>query len=84
MRAEVRRSETSIAWDMGGFFSKNIDWRGRLVRALWGVGLIVIGVLLRERSRWACAALIGFGVFALYEAVRGWCIVRACGIKTKL
>jgi hypothetical protein len=69
---------------MGRFFSQNIDWRGRIVRAVWGAGLLVAGFLLRERSGWACAALIGFGVFALYEAVRGWCLLRACGIKTKL
>jgi hypothetical protein len=69
---------------VGRFFSKNIDWRGRLVRAVWGAVLIVAGVLLWERSRWACLALVVFGVFALYEAARGWCVMRACGIKTRL
>ena len=54
------------------------------MRAVWGVGLIVAGVLLRERSRWGCAALVALGAFALYEAARGWCVMRACGIKTKL
>ena len=40
--------------------------------------------LLSGRSGWACFFLVAFGVFALYEAARGWCLLRACGIKTKL
>lgn len=69
---------------MSTFFAKNIDRRGRIVRAAWGVSLLVAGLLLWERSRWICLALAGLGVFALYEAVRGWCLMRACGIKTRL
>jgi hypothetical protein len=23
------------------------------------------------------------GLFAIFESLRGWCLVRACGIKTK-
>jgi hypothetical protein len=69
---------------MGNFFARNIDRRGRIVRAVWGITLIVAGLLLSARSRWGCFALVAAGGFALYEAVRGWCVMRACGIKTKL
>jgi hypothetical protein len=69
---------------MRNFFARNIDRRGRIVRAVWGVALIVAGLLLWEHSRWLCFALVASGAFALYEAVRGWCLMRACGIKTKL
>jgi hypothetical protein len=69
---------------MRKFFAENIDRRGRIVRAVWGVGLIVAGLLVRERGQWLCRLLVGFGVFALYEAGRCWCLVRACGIKTRL
>ena len=69
---------------MGKFFARNIDRRGRLVRAVWGASLIIAGLLLWGRSRWICLALIACGVFALYEAARGWCLMRACGIKTRL
>ena len=69
---------------MGRFFARNIDRRGRIVRAVWGVVLIVAGLLLSARSRGICFALAAFGAFALYESVRGWCLMRACGIKTKL
>jgi hypothetical protein len=35
-------------------------------------------------SAWLGLALAAFGAFMLFEALRGWCAVRACGIKTKL
>ncbi len=69
---------------MGKFFAPNIDWRGRVVRAVYGLAMIVAGLLLRKHSWWACALLVLAGGFGLYEAVRGWCLVRACGIKTRL
>ena len=68
---------------MGNFFARNIDRHGRIVRAVWGAALIVAGILLSARSGWACVLLVAFGVFALYEAARGWCVMRACGIKAK-
>ena len=69
---------------MGQFFARNIDRTGRIVRAAGGVALIIAGILLSGRSGWVCFLLVAFGVFALYEAARGWCLMRACGIKTKL
>ncbi|MCX6927401.1 MAG: DUF2892 domain-containing protein [Verrucomicrobia bacterium] len=69
---------------MGQFFAPNIDRRGRILRAIWGVAWIVAGLLLWGRGRWLGFALVVGGVFALYEAARGWCVMRACGIKTKL
>ncbi len=69
---------------MREFFAPNIDRRGRIVRAVWGVALIVAGALLSKRGAWICLLLVASGGFALYEAVRGWCLMRACGIKTKL
>ena len=72
-----------VSIGMGSFFAKNIGRTGRILRAVWGVGLIVAGVLLYGRSVWLCLALAAFGVFSLYEAGRGWCILRACGIKTR-
>ena len=69
---------------MGRFFARNIDRRGRIARAVWGLALIVSGLLLSARSRGICVALLAIGAFALYEAARGWCLMRACGIKTRL
>jgi hypothetical protein len=69
---------------MRNFFARNIDRRGRIARAVWGVALIIAGLLLWARGKWICFALVAAGGFALYEAARGWCVMRACGIKTKL
>jgi hypothetical protein len=65
------------------FFARNIDRRGRIVRAIWGVALIVAGLLLWGRGHWICFVLVAAGGFAFFEAAKGWCIARACGIKTR-
>ena len=69
---------------MRKFFARNISSGGRLVRAIWGLACIVGGIALRSRSSWAFWLLLLAGGFALFEAARGWCIMRACGIKTRL
>ena len=68
----------------------NIDQRGAKVRRVWGVLCIVIGWVLAAAALvvgpgwlWIPAGLAwGAGVFALYEARKKWCVVRALGIKT--
>jgi hypothetical protein len=71
-------------WAMNKFFNPNIGTAGRVVRALWGFGLLAISFFLFE-SHWIVSIGLGFfAVFAFYEAIRGWCIMRACGIKTKI
>jgi hypothetical protein len=69
---------------MNKFFAPNINGWGRLARAIWGLGLIVAGAFFSGGHGWVAFVLILFGVFALYEAIRGWCIMRACGIKTRM
>jgi len=64
-------------------FARNIDRRGRIVRAIWGVALVGAGLLLWRSRGWICFVLLVAGGFALFEAARGWCIARACGIKTR-
>ena len=66
------------------FFAPNIGRKGRLARALYGCAMIVAGWLLSRASHHGLAVVaILAGGFAWLEAARGWCIVRACGIKTK-
>ena len=69
---------------MSSFFAPNISGGGRVVRAAFGVVLIVSGTFLVLRGHLAALILMAGGMFALYEALRGWCIMRACGIKTKI
>jgi hypothetical protein len=69
---------------MSRFWNRNLDFRGRLVRGVLGGGSLIAGIILADFKLWLCLLLVGFGLFAMFEAVRGWCLVRACGIRTKL
>lgn len=66
------------------FFSANIDNKGRLVRGAGAVGLFVGAWFGFGVSVWLGLALLASGGFVLFEALRGWCALRACGIRTKL
>jgi len=69
---------------MKPFFAPNIGNNGRLLRGLFAVGLFVSAWFALGVATWLGIVLAGFGVFALFEALRGWCAMRACGIKTRL
>jgi hypothetical protein len=69
---------------MTKFLAPNIDAKGRKVRAILGSLTLLAGVAVGFWDlRVGIVAGIG-GVFMLFEASRGWCVVRACGIKTKI
>lgn len=64
-------------------FASNIDNKGRLIRA---AGAIVIGataILVWSASTTVGACLALASAFLAFEAARGWCAARACGVKTK-
>jgi len=65
------------------FFQPNIDTRGRLVRGGMAMLLFIVGGLIAYDILWLGLVFVGIGVFTLFEAVRGWCVARACGVKTK-
>jgi len=71
--------DTAMKW-----FGPNIGRAGRIVRGLLGITLIIAGAVVSRHSKWCGMALIGVGVFGLFEAARGWCLARACGIRTRL
>ncbi|MGB1984967.1 MAG: hypothetical protein ACPHZ4_00715 [Candidatus Poseidoniaceae archaeon] len=72
----------------------NIDQKGRLARLYTGIAAIVAGIVLALLTLagvipgtlgWlSVAGSIFGGAFAIFEARKGWCIVRAVGIKTPL
>jgi hypothetical protein len=66
------------------FFSRNIDNKGRLARGLGALALLVGGGFGFTASIWLGIALLASAIFVAFEALRGWCFLRACGIKTKL
>jgi hypothetical protein len=69
---------------MKRFFQPNINSTGRLVRGLLALALFIGGGFAFRVSIWAGIFLLASGAFVLFEAIRGWCGLRACGIKTKL
>lgn len=69
---------------MNRFFSRNIGFQGRIVRGVLGALLLIAGIIMADHELWICLLLVSIGLFVLFEAVRGWCLARACGIKTKL
>jgi len=69
---------------MKPFFSRNIDNPGRLVRGLVALVLLVGAGFGFTVSVWLGLGLLAAGVFVGFEALRGWCVMRACGIKTRL
>jgi hypothetical protein len=69
---------------MKRFFSRNIDRKGRVVRGVMAVGLFIGAWFAFGVSSLLGIVLAVSAVFTLFEALRGWCVVRACGVKTKL
>ena len=69
---------------MKPFFAPNIGNQGRLLRGLGALGLFVGAWFAFGVSTWLGIVLLALGGFALFEALRGWCGLRACGIKTRL
>lgn len=68
---------------MKKLFQPNIGKTGRVIRAL--LGLILMGAAIAG-WRWHWLAGLGLaagGVLCLFEALRGWCLARACGLKAR-
>ena len=64
------------------FVKPNIDAQGRKTRGGFGIlFLLLAGCLLPVNGTLALIFLV-IGLFSLFEAWKGWCAVRACGIKT--
>jgi hypothetical protein len=66
------------------FFKRNIDAKGRRVRGFIALGLFIGAAVAFRTSTILGFIFIGSGVFVSFEALRGWCAFRACGINTKL
>ena len=69
---------------MNRFLAPNLERKGRLVRGLMGLALLLGAAFSLGASIWLTVLLAAAGGFVLFEAFRGWCVVRACGVRTKL
>jgi hypothetical protein len=45
---------------------------------------LVTALLILPLSLPLSLLLLLSGLFVLFEAIRGWCVLRACGIRTRL
>ena len=65
------------------FLRQNIDRKGRLIRAIGALTLAAGAVSVWPQYRVIAIALGVSAAFVAFEATRGWCALRACGVKTK-
>ncbi len=66
------------------FFRRNIQKNGRIARGVIGALCLIAGIVLVDYILWLGLIFVVAGLFAIYEALSGWCLARACGIKTKI
>ncbi len=69
---------------MSRFFQPNLKRQGRIARGVIGTVCLIAGIILVDYNLWLGLLFVVAGLFAIYEALAGWCLARACGIKTKI
>jgi choline-glycine betaine transporter len=69
---------------MSKFFRPNLRRSGRIARGVIGTICLIAGIVLVDESLGLGLVFVAAGLFAIFEAIRGWCLVRACGLKTKV
>lgn len=69
---------------MSNFFRPNIGRQGRIARGVIGTLCLIAGIIVVDFKLWLGLIFVVAGLFAIYEALRGWCLARACGVKTKI
>jgi hypothetical protein len=69
---------------MSKLFGRNIETKGRVFRGIVAVILLLGGLYALTQTLWLGLMLLAVSGFVLFEALRGWCVMRACGIKTRL
>ena len=69
---------------MSQFFRPNIKRQGRIARGVIGSLCLIAGIITVDYKLWLGLIFVVAGLFAIYEALSGWCLARACGLKTKI
>lgn len=69
---------------MKPWFKPNIDGAGRIARGITALLLLVGAYYAWQPMRWLGIVLLASAAFVAFEALRGWCVVRACGIRTRM
>lgn len=69
---------------MKRFFAPNLARSGRVLRGALALAFFAAATLATGLPWPARALLAASGAFTAFEALRGWCFLRACGLKTRL
>ena len=64
----------------------NIDQRGKMMRLMVGAILVLAwtGQLAGDWTWFVGGAALVGGLFLIFEALAGWCVLRAMGIRTPI
>jgi hypothetical protein len=71
----------------------NIDSRGKALRLIMGSIFVLDGVTLMFLWAWRTGSQVGWvtsigmvviGAFMMFEGQKGWCALRAMGMKTRM
>jgi len=66
------------------FWTPNIDGRGRIIRGIMSIALFTAAfIAFRKGIGWLAIILALSGIVGVIETVRGWCVLRACKIRTR-
>jgi hypothetical protein len=61
----------------------NINGTGRVLRAVSGLLMLALAWWAWDRSHIATGVLLVLAMICFFQAARGHCFARACGIKTR-
>ena len=66
------------------FWKPNIERRGRIIRGIMSIVLVAAAFIAHRKGiEWLAVILAISGIVGVVETVRGWCVLRACKIKTR-
>ena len=66
------------------FWTPNIDCRGRIIRGIMTVVLFAAAFIAHHKGiEWLAVMFAISALVGVIETVRGWCVLRACKIKTR-
>jgi hypothetical protein len=67
-----------------GFWTPNIELRGRIFRGIMAVALFAAAIIAHHKGiEWLAVMLAIAALVGVVETARGWCVLRACKIKTR-
>ncbi len=64
-------------------FDRNLNTTGRIIRGTGALLLAAVAFFTWPYSITAAGVLSVSALLVAFEALRGWCALRACGLKTK-